>query len=423
MSREMEFEASIKTGITPDVEYIRQNDEIVKEELKESGKNNPMYFIGFLLAAVVFFFINKIVMVICALIGIAALLLYIRTAKYIKMLRNEDYLKEIYEEGLLTAGLIVKTEPLTVMTITDLRASDECEEQYACYVLQAERLQGAAGTLYEKIPCASLFRYEGGDYHSAYMPHPLYWGTGNQDEIRAAIRRLDEEQEEDGVNMWEVIKKTAAAFTDLKPGELLQLDASFTPLGRKQYLDSNFVPVVTEQVRSRYPKNYPDIPHITEDIPAASVYNKMIDLAVECRVYEYVATHCKERDYAPLSNPGYFTYIGDPFTFLEAFGDRNITLAEGEYPLIAGIMLLTTKGCWRKKEFIPWQDMTLDAETSSLGEIETMVNGKAIVSFKHNLKYYLNNEAFTKEDIKVVKEMEVDGIRRFLQGLREMFDN
>lgn len=415
-----EFEASVKSQITPDVEFIKQNDEILKSLLKEGRKKSPVFFLLLLFAAVVFFFINKIIMIICALAGAIALFLYIRTRKFARELMDENYIKEIYEEGLLTAGMITKTNPLTVMAIADMRAQDDCEPQYACCVVPAGQLPGAKGELYEKIPCSSMFRYESGSYHSSFQPHPLYWGTRNQDEIRAAMQQLEEAQKENDENEWEILKKISADFPDLKPDQLLLLDASYQPIGIKQSWEDDYVPVVTEAVLSRYPKSYPDITRITDDIPAASIYNKMIELAERHQVYEYISTHCRERDYAPLSNPGYFTYISDPLTFLEALGDRNITLAEGEYPLLAGIMLMTTKGCWRKKEFIPWQDITLEAEISSLGDIETSVNGKCIAAFKPNTEYYLNKGSFTKDDMAVIRQIELKRIRGFLQELKEL---
>lgn len=421
MNEEFEYEESIEARITPDAEFIKQNDEVIKGYLKE--KNNPVFFLGFLLAAVVFFFVNKIIMVVFALLGAAALFLYIRTKKYIKDITDENYWLEIYEEGLLCAGMIIKTDPLTVMVIADMRTEEYCKNQYACRVLQVEHLPGARGELYEKIPCSCMFRYEKGDYHSSFTPHPLYWGTRNQEEIKAAIRQLDEEQKENSRDEWEVLKKISAAFPDLKPEQMLLLDASYVPTGVKNDWEDKYQPVVTERTFRQYPKSDPEVSYITEDIPAASVYNKMIELAKRHQVYEYISTHCKERDYAPLSNPGYFTYIGDPLTFLEALGDRNITLAEGEYPLLAGIMLMTTKGCWKKKEFIPWQEITLEAELSSVGGIETRVNGKCIVEFKPNTKYYLNKDAFTKEDMVLIRKIELERIQNFLHDLKALFSN
>lgn len=419
MKEETEFEASVKSGITPDAEFIRENDETMKK-LREGMKSSPLAFLLFLLAAVGFFFVNKIIMVICTLIGVLALFLFIRKKGMIHKAMGDEYLKDVYEEGLLVPGMIVKTEPLTVMAIANITAEDDCDEQYACYALQVKHLPGAGGTLYEKIPCACFFRYEGGNYHSAYQPHPLNWGTRNQEEIRAAIRRLEEGQTENSEDEWEVIKKISAEYPDLKPDHMLLLDKDYKPVGEKYYMDEKFIPVITEQVRSRYPKINPQASHITDDIPAASVYNKMIDLALQYQVYEYIGTHCKDEDYAPLFNPGYFTFIGDPMTFLEAMNRRNIVLAEGEYPLIAGLMLLTTKGCWNKKEFMPWDEFTLDAAISSLGEIETRVNGKCIVEFKVNTQYYQDKETFTKEDMVFVKQIELDGINHFLKGLKKL---
>lgn len=422
MNEELEFEASIKSRITPDVAYIRQYDEILSGLIKENSKNNPLYFLCFFLAAVIFFFVNKIVMVICALLGGAALFLYIRTKDYVKKLKDEEYWKEIYEEGLLCPGMIIKTNPLTIMTIADMRTDEYCENQFACYVMQVEHLPGAKGELYEKIPCSCMFYYEKGDYHSSFEPHPLYWATKNQEEIREAIRQLDEDQNENAKNEWEVLKHLSDTFPDLKPGQIFKLDASYMPVGVKYDWDDKYMPVITEQLHRQYPKIEPDVSYVNDDIPAAFVYNQMIDLAMQHQVYEYISTHCKGRDYDPLSNPGYFTYMSDPLTFLEALDDRNITLAEGEYPLIAGIMLLTTKGCWKKKKFIPWQEITLDAGISSLGGIETTVNGTCIVEFKPNTKYYQNNDTFTKEDMVIIKQMESERIHHFLQGLKELFD-
>lgn len=420
MKNDMEFEASMKSGITADVEFIKKNDELIEKYIKTT-KNSPAVFLTAFLAAIAFYFINKIVMIVCGLIGAAALFIFIRTKKEIHEIKSRDYMVKAYEEGLLVPGMIIRTEPLIILVIAELTALEGCESRYGCYALEVKNLPGAKRELYGKIPCSSLFRYEGGNYHSAFQPRPLYWGTPNLDEIRAALWQLDKEQEENSENEWEILKKIGAAYPDLKPDHILILDEFYQPLGIKHYLDSEFVPVITEKILDQYPKTTPEVPHISDEIPAASVYNKMIDLALKYQVYEYISTHCKGQEYAQLSNPGYFTYIGDPMTFLEAMKENNIAMTEGEYPLIAGSMVLTTKGCWKKKNFTPWEEIQLEAVISSFGEIDTMVNGKNFAAFKVNTQYYQNSASFTKKELSIIRQIETDRLNQFLQELKDQF--
>ncbi len=54
-----------------------------------------------------------------------------------------EYLRELYEEGLLVPGMIVKTEPLTIMAIANMIAQERAADVNGCYCLEVRELDGA----------------------------------------------------------------------------------------------------------------------------------------------------------------------------------------------------------------------------------------------------------------------------------------
>ena len=159
---------------------------------------------------------------------------------------SDEYLREMYEEGLLVPGMIVKTEPLTIMAIANMTARDGAATVNGCYCLEVKELDGAQKILFEKIPCSCFFCYEGGDYHSSFQPHPLYWGTADQQSIQEALRQVEEDNKENTRNEWEVLKEVARQFPDLGNGNLILLDENYVPFGKKNYMDSNYKPLNEE---------------------------------------------------------------------------------------------------------------------------------------------------------------------------------
>ena len=69
---------------------------------------------------------------------------------------SDEYLREMYEEGLLVPGMIVKTEPLTIMAIANMTARDGAATVNGCYCLEVKELDGAQKILFEKIPCSQV---------------------------------------------------------------------------------------------------------------------------------------------------------------------------------------------------------------------------------------------------------------------------
>ena len=228
-----QFEASTKSGIHADVSRIKKNDEIIGAVLSQRKSSKIIFVVCLAILAVLVYFKLWIPVGICALI--ALFFLWRGTGKI-----SEDYMREVYEEGLLVPGLIVKIQPLTIMAIANLAAQDGAETVNGCYNLVVKNLDGAKKQLYEKVPCSCFFRYEGGPYHSAFQPHPLYWATANRQEIDAALRQAEEDNKENSRDEWEVLKEMAERFPDLKNGEIIMLNENYEPFGRKDYLDSDY---------------------------------------------------------------------------------------------------------------------------------------------------------------------------------------
>ncbi len=217
-----QFEASVKSGIHADVSRIRQKDEIIKAVVKKR-RSSAIICVCFLCFLLALFFLWRAV------------------GKF-----SDEYLREMYEEGLLVPGMIVKTEPLTIMAIANMTARDGAAAVNGCYCLEVKELDGAQKILFEKIPCSCFFCYEGGDYHSSFQPHPLYWGTADQQSVQEALRQVEEDNKENARDEWEVLKEVARQFPDLGNGNLILLDENYVPFGKKNYMDSNYKPLNKE---------------------------------------------------------------------------------------------------------------------------------------------------------------------------------
>ena len=230
-----QFEASTKSGIHADVQRIRQHDEIIRAVVKKR-KNSAVICVCFACLAGVTFLKSWIPAVIFLLL--ALFFLWRAVGKFF-----DEYLREMYEEGLLVPGMIVKTQPLTIMAIANMVAHDGAPTVNGCYCLEAKALDGANIELYEKIPCSCFFCYEGGDYHSSFQPHPLYWGTTDQMAIHEALRQVEADNKENSRDEWEVLKEVAQKFPDLGNGNMILLDENYVPFGKKNYMDSNHQPL------------------------------------------------------------------------------------------------------------------------------------------------------------------------------------
>lgn len=231
-----QFEASTKSGIHADPARIKKQDEIIGAVLRQRKSSKIICIVCICILAVFVYLKLWIPTGISALL--ALFFLWRGTGKI-----SEEYMKEVYEEGLLVPGMIVKTQPLTIMAIANLVAHDGADTVNGCYNLVVKELDGAKKELYEKVPCSCFFRYEGGDYHSAFQPHPLYWATANKLEIDAALRQVEEDNRENSRDEWEVLKEMAGRFPDLKNGEIIMLNENYEPFGKKDYLDSNYKPL------------------------------------------------------------------------------------------------------------------------------------------------------------------------------------
>ncbi len=176
-----QFEASTKSGIHADVNRIRQKDEIIRAVVKKR-RNSAISCVCFVCMAGISLLKGWIPALICILI--ALFFLWRAVGKF-----SDEYLRELYEEGLLVPGMIVKTEPLTIMAIANMVAQEGAAAVNGCYCLEVKELDGAKKELFEKIPCSCFFCYKGGKYHSSFQPHPLYWGTMDQ-QVNSVVKKV-----------------------------------------------------------------------------------------------------------------------------------------------------------------------------------------------------------------------------------------
>ncbi len=426
-----QFEASIKSGIHPDTKRIRKMDEITGVVLKQRKESKIICVICIILAIALFRFKLALTIV----FGLLALFFLWRGTGQIP----DSYLNEIYEEGLLVPGIIVKTQPLTIMAIANLVAHDGCETINGCYNLVVKNLDGAKKELYEKIPCSCFVNYSNGFYHSAFQPHPLHWGTSNKDEITAALVALEESNKENTQDEWEVLKRIASQFPDLENGEIVLLDDNYMPFGSKTHDSDKYTPLnletplkmdfsapPAEQYKKPGTQNEKntkeaDIPYITMDIPGKDIYNKMIKLAFNHNVYQYISRHCEYGPVIVAEHPGLFTYISDQAQFLEHVHNSSISLEEGEYPLIYEKCLITTKGCYKDGKLMPWDSIKFSVKFNILDGIKLCLNDEKFAEFSINFENYKSTENMSKLEVQMVLHNEALHILEFLQELQSLY--
>ncbi len=402
-----QFEASIKSGIQPDTKRIKKMDEIMAAVLKQRKDSKIICVICIILAIALFRFKLALTIV----FGLLALFFLWRGTGQIP----DSYLNEIYEEGLLVPGIIVKTQPLTIMAIANLVAHDGCETINGCYNLVVKNLDGAKKELYEKIPCSCFVNYSNGFYHSAFQPHPLHWGTSNKDEITAALAALEESNKENTQDEWEVLKRIASQF----------IFEDYNPLNLETPLKDGFSAPPAEQYKkpgSQDESNTKDtdIPYITMDIPGKDIYNKMIKLAFKHNVYQYISRHCEYGPVVSAVHPGLFTYISDQAQFLEHVHSSNISLGEGEYPLIYGKRLVTTKGCYKDGKLLPRDSIKFSVRSSFVSDIKLYLNDEKFAEFDINTSNYQSKETMSKLEMQMVSHNEALHILEFLQELQSL---
>ena len=423
-----QFEASTKSGIHADPNRIWKHDEIIGKVLKQR-KSSKIYCVICTLLAATCFFIHWIITVI---LGLAALFFLWRGTGKI----SDDYLKEVYEEGLLVPGLIIKTKPLTILAIANLTAQSGAETINGCFFLVVKDLDGAKKELHEKIPCSCFFCYEGGSYHSSFEPHPLYWGTSDKQEIQAALMQVEEDNKENSQDEWEVLMQIADQFPELKDQEIVLLDKNYVPFGIKSNGQSDYRPLNLETAQQSkdleiHGQNHreelntnnglqEDIPYLTQDIPGREIYNKMIETACRLHVYEYISGHCKLGHLISFEHPGLFTYIGDSLSFLQEVQAGHYTLAEGEYPLIYEKCLITNNGCYQNKEFLPWDKIDFSIKFNFENGMKLLLNGKKIAEFATHFDNYPNAENMTEQEQKMAAQKEAARILDFMRELKHL---
>lgn len=425
-----QFEASIKSGIHPEPKRIRKMDEIIVSALKQRKESKIICVICIFLAIALF----HVKLAFTIVFGLLALFFLWRGTGQIP----DSYLKEIYEEGLLVPGIIVKTQPLTVMAIANMVAYNGAEIINGCYNLVVKDIDGAKKELYEKIPCSCFIRYSNGSYHLAFQPHPLYWGTSNKEEINAAIMAVEESNKENSQDEWEVLKRIANQFPNLKNNEIVLLDENYIPFGIKHHDSDGYKPLNMETPLNidfnappaeQYKKtgnknekdtNEADIPYITQDIPGKDIYNKMIKLAFNHNVYQYISGHCKYGPAITTEHPGLFTYIGDHVQFLEYVHGSNISLQEGEYPLIYEKYLVTTKGYYKNGKLLSWDNVKFSVKFNILNDIKLYLNYEKFAKFSAHIDNYKNRKNMSALEMQMISHNEALNILKFLQELQNL---
>lgn len=421
-----QFEASSKSGIHADPKRVRKMDEITGVVLKQR-KNSKIICVFCIILAIALF---RVKLAFTVVFGLLALFFLWRGTGKIP----DSYLKEIYEEGLLVPGMVINTNPLTVMAIANMVAHNGADTINGCYNLIVKDIDGAKKELYEKIPCSCFVRYEDGSYHSAFFPYPLYWGTDNKDEINTALSKAEKDNMENSKDEWEVIKNIAEQFPSLANGEIVLLDDNYIPFGIKHSEESSYTPLNLEtplnkdfgappamQYRKTGRKNTEDnITYITQDIPGKDIYNKMINLAHTHNVYQYISGHCEYGPAIMAQNTGLFTYIGDNASFLEYVHKSGITLQAGEYPLIYQKFLITTRGCYKDGTLIPFNQLKFSVKFSSLNGIKLYINNEKFAEFDTCFDSYKNIEKLPGMELKIILHNEALNLLGFFQELGDL---
>lgn len=443
-----QFEASTKSGIHADPARIRKQDELIGKVLKSRSSSIRNFIISLVLAAGVSIVLKSFIPAI--IFGLAAVFFLWR---FWGTGVSEDYMKEVYEEGLLVPGMVVNTQPLTVMAIANLVAHDSVPMVNACYNLVIKELDGAKKELYEKIPCSCFFCYQGGSYHSNFDPHPLYWGTDNRQEIDEALRQVEEDNKQNSQDEWEVLKRIARQFPALVNGEMILLDENYAPFGRKKYFENRYKPLNLDTAQEEYrnilqgrPEDGKraveagekaakadeghgeagagyerEIPFLTQEIPGKDIYNRMIELACRFDVYKYISGHCELGHFVNAEHPGLFTYIGDKEEFLKEFRDSGIALSEGEYPLFYEKYLITTKGCYiEDKKLLPWNEVEFSVKLTVLNGLELFMNEKKIAEFQGQFEDAAYVESLPVQEQEMELHREAVRVIEFLRELKNL---
>lgn len=420
-----QFEAGTKSGIHADTTRIRKHDELIGKALKRRSSSICCFVVSLVLAVGVSIILKSFIPAV--VFGLASAFFLWR---FWGTGVSENYMKEVYEEGLLVPGMVVNTQPLTIMAIANMVAYNGVPVVNACRKLVVKELDGAKKELYEKIPCSCFFCYEGGSYHLNFEPHPLFWGTDSQQEISEALQRAETDNKQNPQDEWEVLKRIARQYPTLADGEMILLDENYAPFGRKKYYESRYKPLNLDTAQDEYrnilqrspeitEKEDEGIPFLEQEIPGKDVYNRMIALACRFDVYKYISSHCELGHFVNSEHPGLFTYIGDPVDFLKEFHDSGIALDEGEYPLIYEKYLITTKGCYNEdKKLQPWDKVNFSIRFTVLNGMQLFMNETKIAEFKGQFKDTGHMESLSDPEQEMELHKEAVRIIEFLRELK-----
>ncbi len=105
-------------------------------------------------------------------------------------LKRPDQAFETFD-GRLAPGLIIKTSPLTIVVLGDLR-NDAVEPRYGVQSIEIENLPDHSLKVGERVPCCLIYAADEdeSDYWGNFEAQPVCWATDDQEklaELKAAI--------------------------------------------------------------------------------------------------------------------------------------------------------------------------------------------------------------------------------------------
>lgn len=201
--------ASRAANINVDINRIRKYNTGRKDYIKYTCwiLVFALLFIG--LAVFLFYSQWTVSGVICAIVGVSLALL----AKFVFPTINPEF----FQSGLLNPGIVVNTNPLTVVVLSDISCpgddtayeeDDEEEDTDTCIRWGCKVIKPGNGDWHlltgDRVPCSTLFAFPDGakQVFKTFNVYPLIWATANKNDLNKCIDAIDEQE-------WDFLKKIA----------------------------------------------------------------------------------------------------------------------------------------------------------------------------------------------------------------------
>ena len=319
--------------------------------------------------------------------------------------KPKNYLRMVYEDGVATPAIVTKTDPLTVYALGNLDYSGE-NRIYGLRWFELKELPGHQAAVGERIPCASMFEEsKERPQFRRFRIHPYCWATDQNTVLEDKIREIDEKE-------WELLNFAYEKYGDLEHLEILELRPDGTPICRRYDNSEKYRLVATEEMKAAHPKKaYPAPPQLPEDMKENVLYQRLAELAARKKVYEYI---CQ-----PDEKDELITIFSNPAEFAKRQQENRNALQDNEIPLIFCYCMVTSRGIWRKKAFIPWKQAVVTTGKAPLGEDMTIyINEKSIARPAYQRTYYqISPEA------EVLYALEESYMREFFMELGNLADS